>query len=106
MESQPISVEQISTAAPQITVEMRQRYLQRRAADLNALEQSIAECNFDRIAGIAHQIKGNAATFNYPQLQPIAAEIETAAERRDVFTIARHMATLRAWLGSMLPDAN
>ncbi len=67
---------------PSITEEMRERYLSRRETDVATLEAAFADSDFEIIRAIAHQIKGNAATFSCTDLESLAITLETQAERQ------------------------
>jgi YesN/AraC family two-component response regulator len=53
-------------------------FLDRRQADLGAIKRLLAEENFDEIAALAHNIKGSSASYGFPELSRLGAEIENA----------------------------
>lgn len=65
-----------------ISSEKKQIYLGRRQADLLALRSSLLANNFEEISTIAHKIKGNSRLFDFSELEPIALELENAANSK------------------------
>jgi HPt (histidine-containing phosphotransfer) domain-containing protein len=51
---------------------------------LPQLQEAIAQCSYDRIAHIAHTIKGSSGNFRYEELSQLAALIEEAARQERV----------------------
>jgi HPt (histidine-containing phosphotransfer) domain-containing protein len=82
---------------PEITPEMRARYIERRRADLAKLEEALASSNFSVIVGIAHQIKGNAATFSFEDLETTAVLLEAAAQASSVADCAKQITAIKTW---------
>lgn len=67
-----------------IPVELKRRYLERRLDDIRILKQTVNKGDFSQALRVGHQVKGNAVTFEVPQIAIIGNEMETAARRRDV----------------------
>jgi len=67
----------------EVPVELKIKYLDRRRVDINHLLSSLAENDFDLAIKLGHQIKGNAATFEFPRIGPIGSDIENAAKNGD-----------------------
>jgi len=51
---------------------------------LPQLQEAIAQCNCDRIAKIAHTIKGSSGNFRYEELSKLAALIEEAGREEKI----------------------
>lgn len=83
---------------PEITPEMRARYISRRRDDLAKLEEGSLINDFATIAAIAHQIKGNAATFSFEDLESYAVTLEEAALASSPDASRRAIESIRAWL--------
>lgn len=83
---------------PQITPEMRARYVTRRRADLEQLEAALKTSDFETLSQIAHQVKGNAATFSFTTLEKAAIALETATESNSLADARQAVAAFRAWL--------
>lgn len=62
-----------------IPKEARQKYIERRRSDLENCKKALQEKDFEILARVAHQIKGNASTFGYDELSEIAVELEKMA---------------------------
>lgn len=67
-----------------LPVELKQRYIKRRLDDIRILRQTVSDGDFSEALRVGHQVKGNAVTFEVPQIAIIGNEMETAARRRDI----------------------
>ena len=67
----------------EIPVELKRKYLERRVQDIQHLISSLDQNDFAPAAKLGHQVKGNAVTFDFPQMAPIGIEIEQAAKTRN-----------------------
>jgi HPt (histidine-containing phosphotransfer) domain-containing protein len=83
-----------------VTKEMRDRYIQRRRVDLDRLQIAIAEKNSEILQHVGHQIKGNAASFQFPELESLAIKIEEAGHRQDYAAGAELLEDFRLWLST------
>jgi len=64
----------------EVPVELKRKYLERRVQDIQHLISSLEKNDFAPAAKLGHQVKGNAVTFDFPQMAPIGIEIELAAK--------------------------
>jgi len=85
---------------PQITPEMKARYINRRREDLAKLLEAQEAGNFGVLRSIAHQIKGNAATFSFYDLESHAIALESAAEKSEAAECAAHIGEIQKWVES------
>jgi HPt (histidine-containing phosphotransfer) domain-containing protein len=67
--------------------EMRQVYIERRRADLQAGRQAIEAKDFGFFEKLGHQIKGNAQSFGFEGLSPIAIALEVAAQKKNIVEV-------------------
>ncbi|MBA2404835.1 MAG: Hpt domain-containing protein [Bdellovibrionales bacterium] len=67
----------------QVPVELKRRYLERRIQDIEHLISSLEVNDFAPALKLGHQVKGNAETFDFPQLAPLGIQIENAAKKQD-----------------------
>lgn len=81
-----------------IPEEARQRYLERRKADIDTLRTAVQAKNFEEFKRIGHQLKGNAASFGYADLEKIAIQLEVVGEREDIPEALRQLDAFQAWL--------
>ena len=63
------------------------QYLSNRWADLGFARRLLADREFFLLSGMAHRIKGNAASFGFDELGEIAQIVEQAAESNDPMAI-------------------
>lgn len=72
--------------APKLIIpeEVRQKYIERRKKDLADCRVALLKLDFKCFAFVGHQIKGNAVTFGFDELTPIAIEMETLAVEKNV----------------------
>lgn len=71
----------------QVPVELKRKYLDRRIEDIQILLSSLEDNDFAPALKLGHQVKGNAVTFDFPQIAPIGIEIEEAAKNFDKLTV-------------------
>jgi HPt (histidine-containing phosphotransfer) domain-containing protein len=67
----------------QVPVELKIKYLGRRMQDIQKLRISLEQEDYSFAQKVGHQIKGNAVTFDVPQIAFIGLEMEKAAIKRD-----------------------
>lgn len=67
----------------QIPVELKRKYLDRRIQDIEHLILSLDQNDFAPAVRLGHQVKGNAATFDVPQIASLGLQIENAARKHD-----------------------
>lgn len=67
----------------QVPEELKKKYLERRIVDIQCLMSSLEKNDFEPALKLGHQMKGNAATFDFPQMGPMGIAIEKAAQSRD-----------------------
>lgn len=72
--------------APKITIpeDVRKKYIERRKKDLADCRMALSNADFKCFSFIGHQIKGNAITFGFDELTPIALEMERLAAEKNV----------------------
>lgn len=78
--------------------EMKVRYIERRKKDLVDCRQALSKHDFECISGVGHQIKGNAATFGFGELTPMAIEMEKLAATKDLTNLAEVLNRFEAYL--------
>lgn len=67
----------------QVPVELKIKYLNRRIDDLEKLHRSLEADDYSLALKLGHQVKGNADTFEFPQMAHLGIEIEQAARNQD-----------------------
>lgn len=85
---------------PKITIpeEVRQKYIERRKKDLADCRLALTNADFKCFAFIGHQIKGNAVTFGFDELTPIALEMEKLAVEKNVDNLHKLLDRFEAFL--------
>lgn len=68
---------------PELPPEMLQKYVVRRRADVLQLKECLKGEDLSIAERIGHQIKGNGATFGFPELEDLGRKIEFAAKRKE-----------------------
>lgn len=66
-----------------VPVELKIKYLSRRIQDIQKLKDSLELDDYSFAAKLGHQVKGNAVTFDVPQMAFIGLELEKAANKKD-----------------------
>ncbi len=67
-----------------IPAEIILKYIERRKKDLVLCKIALKEKNFLKISEIGHQIKGNASSFGFKELEIIAIELEDSALHENI----------------------
>lgn len=67
----------------QVPLELKLNYLARRIQDLQDLRASLEQDDFSVALKLGHQVKGNASTFEFPQMTHLGLQMEEAARSRD-----------------------
>ncbi len=67
----------------QVPVELKLKYLKRRSQDIEKLRSLMVQNDFKEAAKLGHQVKGNAVTFEFPQMVSLGVAIEKAAQLGD-----------------------
>jgi HPt (histidine-containing phosphotransfer) domain-containing protein len=88
---------------PQITPEMKARYITRRREDVAKLLEAQEAGDFSVLRGVAHQIKGNAATFSFQDLEQHAIALEEAADAANAEACALQIGNIQRWVESQTP---
>lgn len=82
-----------------IPPEAKLKYIERRKKDLESLKASIADNTFpDEFKRLGHQLKGNAASFGYSDLEKIAIQMEIAGEKQDRMEAMRQLQLFEQWV--------
>jgi HPt (histidine-containing phosphotransfer) domain-containing protein len=85
-----------------IPEEARVKYIERRKKDVESLKSALAAHTFDEFKRIGHQLKGNAASFGYQDLEKVAIQMEAAGEKQDVQEASRQLQLFERWLSHEL----
>ncbi len=80
-----------------IPEEIRQNYLVRRQKDIETLKASVSAKSLEEFKRIGHQLKGNAASFGYGELEKIAIAMEVAAQKGDLFEASKQLELFEKW---------
>jgi HPt (histidine-containing phosphotransfer) domain-containing protein len=67
----------------QVPEELKIKYLSRRLQDIEKLRLTLEQEDYSFAQKVGHQIKGNAVTFDVPQIAGIGLEMEKAALKKD-----------------------
>lgn len=84
----------------QVPVELKRRYLRRRIQDLQSIMHSLEKDDFSMAQTLGHQVKGNAVTFDFPQMAMLGVEIERAAKKKDKERVLNLAHQLRSFVDS------
>jgi HPt (histidine-containing phosphotransfer) domain-containing protein len=68
----------------QIPDEARLKYIERRKKDIETCKTAILNQDYKVLETLGHQIKGNAASYGFDNLAPIAANLEETAKEKDL----------------------
>jgi HPt (histidine-containing phosphotransfer) domain-containing protein len=78
------------------------RYLEHREADLTTLRDALEREDYEAVARIGHNLRGNGVSFGFPELRAIGERIEAAARIRSRPDLREPTARLRDYLDGVL----
>ena len=81
-----------------IPADARIRYIERRKKDIESLRSALSIGSFEEFKRIGHQLKGNAASFGYADLEKVAIQIEIAGENQDAGLAQVQLSQFEKWL--------
>ena len=84
----------------EIPQEALTKYIERRKADLETCKKALQQKDFDAIARVGHQVKGNATTFGFDALSTIAIDLEKYAHSKDVGGLEKVMTRFTQFLAN------
>jgi HPt (histidine-containing phosphotransfer) domain-containing protein len=67
-----------------VPYELRMRYLTRKNEELEVCRAQVARREFDAVKTLAHQMRGNAVSFDFPLLEQLGVLLEKNIEAGDV----------------------
>ena len=76
-------------------------YLENRRADIAKLTQALLDSDFETIRVTGHNLLGSGAAYGFEAISEMGADIESAAETRDIPGIQRRIADLQDLLGQV-----
>jgi len=88
-----------------IPKEVRQRYIERRQKDIEVLRSALRTQTLDEFERIGHQLKGNASSFGYSDLERVAIQMEMAGENKDMAEASRQLTLFEKWFEKVSSEA-
>jgi HPt (histidine-containing phosphotransfer) domain-containing protein len=82
----------------QIPIASQIKYLERRHEELGIAKQALSKGDLSSLQSMGHKLKGNGATFGFPELGELGAELETAAAENRLDQISSLMNRFEKWL--------
>ena len=79
-------------------------YLSRRQEDVRVCHEALSPPDFPTLQTVGHRLKGNGASFGYPELAELGAELESAAQDGDLEAARQCVIRLESWVKSKTPD--
>ena len=81
-----------------ISDELRKKYCDRRAEDVEEISSALERKRFDLLSKVGHQLRGSASTYGYEPLSSIGQKMEFAAQHRCIQEGQECLFALKAWL--------
>ena len=89
----------------QIPIASQIKYIIRRHEELQMARQALSKGDLSPIQSMGHKLKGNGATFGFPELGELGAALEAAAAENRVELISNLMQKFEQWLsGHPVPN--
>jgi HPt (histidine-containing phosphotransfer) domain-containing protein len=89
-----------------IPPEVRTRYIERRQKDIELLRSALRTQALDEFERIGHQLKGNASSFGYSDLEKVAIQLELAGENKDMAEASRQLSLFEKWFERVSTRSN
>lgn len=83
-----------------LSQDFRQLYLARRSKDLQDCDRHLSIQNWSYFENLGHQLKGNAPSYGYKELQKIAVRIEFFAQKKDLSCLEKSIHEFKKWLAN------
>jgi HPt (histidine-containing phosphotransfer) domain-containing protein len=83
-----------------ISAERIRVYVERRREELARCQAGLRSGDYDWAELMGHRLRGNAATFGFPELGEIGERIERAARDRDRAGLEREVARFSDWVAA------
>jgi len=80
-DASPVLVSTLTSEIPEVA-RLTAQFVAGLSGRVAAIEQSLAEGNFDALTTLAHQLKGTAGLYGFPSLMEAAANLEISAKTR------------------------
>ena len=84
----------------EVPTSLLNKYIQRRVEDLSECQHFLKAREFKEIEKIGHQLKGNGATFGFPEVSEIGSTLERSAAKSDSREIEQALNAFSDWLST------
>jgi HPt (histidine-containing phosphotransfer) domain-containing protein len=84
-----------------IPKEVRLRYIERRQKDIESLRSALRTQALGEFERIGHQLKGNASSFGYSDLEKVAIQMEIAGEKKDMAEASHQLTLFEKWFAKV-----
>jgi HPt (histidine-containing phosphotransfer) domain-containing protein len=81
-----------------LSEDLKQRYLARRFQDVQDCFIRLPNQDWDYFERLGHQIKGNATSYGFADLQIIALKIEAHAREKDFSNLQMTLDEFKTWV--------
>ncbi len=88
-----------------IPEEARLKYIERRKKDIESLREALTTNSFEEFKRIGHQLKGNAASFGYSDLEKVAIQMEAAGLKQDRHEASQQLGLFEQWYNKVSSGA-
>ncbi len=80
---------------------LESRFIGHREDDLATIAQSLERGDFETIARLGHNLRGNGPSYGFPELAIMGEGLEGAARSRDVEQVRDAAAELASWVAGV-----
>jgi signal transduction histidine kinase/HPt (histidine-containing phosphotransfer) domain-containing protein len=92
-------------ARSQTAAALLPKFLGHRERDVGTLHEALARLDFDPIATIAHNMRGNGVSYGFPEISQIGFRLEEAARAKNVPSVEEEIAHLQACIVRIRAEA-
>jgi DNA-binding NtrC family response regulator len=84
--------------ASEASVSLRDKFIHHRRRDTGTVRAAVARGDFEVVARLAHNMRGNGTSYGFPEISAIGTRMEAMAEACDAAGVERELLALERWL--------
>jgi two-component system response regulator HydG len=81
-----------------LAVALRDKFIEHRQRDVGAIRAAVEAGDFEVIARLAHNMRGNGKSYGFPEITDIGTRMEAVAYAQDATGVHEELVALEAWL--------
>jgi HPt (histidine-containing phosphotransfer) domain-containing protein len=83
-----------------VATKLLPKFIGHRARDVGTIRDALAQRDFEAIARIGHNMRGNGRSYGFPDIGLLGERLEEAGDAKDEHAIREQLVALEAWLAA------